>query len=87
MAAHLNENSLRNKFDLLVDQTNSSPGALNIFEVKLSNPLPLGQFRFKRYAFAFSQEWESLVGGATVLMTVNTPFNYLPAETKSVERF
>ena len=48
--AHLNINSVRNKFDLLVDQIKGNVDVLVISETKLDDSFPADQFKVAGYA-------------------------------------
>ena len=52
--AHLNINSLRNKFDLIADQIKGNADVLAISEAKLDDSFPTGQFRIPGYESAFT---------------------------------
>ena len=79
--------SLRDKFDLLEDQAKWNADVFDIFETKLNEAFPSGQFRFKKYTSPFNLDRGTPVGEPLVLVRKDTPFNYLSAETKCAEGF
>ena len=49
VVAHLNINSLRNKFDYLIEQITGNIDILMISETKLDSSFPMGQFLINGY--------------------------------------
>ena len=75
VVAHININSLRNKFGLLVDQVKGNIDVLMISETKIDDSFPLGNFH------------DSLVGGILLYDTEDIPTNLMEVETKLIEGF
>ena len=61
--AHLNINSLRNKFDSLIEQITWNIDILIISETKLDTSFPTGQFLINGYSELFRTDQNSQVGG------------------------
>ena len=61
--AHLNINSLRNKFDSLIEQITWNIDILIISETKLDTSFPTGQFLINGYSELFRIDQNSQVGG------------------------
>ena len=55
IVAHLNINSLRNKFEFLIQQTEGKIDILIISETKLDESFPVGQFLIKGVSTPFDQ--------------------------------
>ena len=60
---HLNINSVRNKFDLLVDQTNGNFDIMVISETKLDELFPNGQFKIPGYVLPCRLGYNQFGGG------------------------
>ena len=56
IAAHLNINSLRNKFDSLMNQIKGNVDILVISETKLDESFPVGQFKIPGFATPFCRD-------------------------------
>ena len=69
VVAHININSLRNKFELLFHQVKGIIDVLMISETKIDDSFPLGNFH------------DSLVGGILLYDTEDIPTNLMDAET------
>ena len=79
---HININSLRNNFELLVDQVKGNISVLMIFETNLDDSFPLGNF-----LIAYRLDRDSLDGGILLYVRENIPLNLLEVETKPIEGF
>ena len=78
--AHLNINSLRNKFDLLADQIKGNVDVLAISERKLDYSLPSGQFKIPIYASPFRLDRNQNGGGILVFVREDIPLKFLSCE-------
>ena len=85
--AHLNINSLRNKFDLLIDQIKGNVDVLVISETKLDDSFPTGQFKILGYASPFRLDRDENGGGIMVFVREDIPVKFLSSENKPIEAF
>ena len=74
--AHLNINSLRNKFDLLADQIKGNVDVLAILETKLDDSFPAGQFEIPGYAPPLRLDRNQNGGGILVFVREDIPVNF-----------
>ena len=65
--AHLNINSLRNKFDALVDQIKGDADILVISETKLDESFSEGQFKIPGFTSPFRRDRNDFGGRIMVL--------------------
>ena len=63
VVAHLNINSLRNKFDYLIEQITGNIDILMIWQTKLDSSFPIGQFLINGYSEPFRIDRNSQGGG------------------------
>ena len=61
--AHIYVNSLRNKFELIVDQVKRNIDALMITETKIDDSFPIGNFLIGGFSKPYKLDCDSLVGG------------------------
>ena len=85
--AHLNINSLRNKFDLFKDQIKGNVDVLVISETKLDDSFPTGQFKIPGYASPFRLDRDENGGGIMVFVREDIPVKFLSSENKPIEAF
>ena len=85
--AHININSLRNKFELLVDQVKGNSDILMIFETKIDDSFPLGNFLIGGFSKRYSLDRDSLGGGILLYAGRDIPTNLIKVETKPIEGF
>ena len=71
--AHINKNSLRNKFELLVDQVKGNIDVLMISETKIDDSSPLGNFLTCRFSKPYRLDRDSLGGGILLYVREDTP--------------
>ena len=83
--AHININSLRNKFELLVDQVNGNIDVLTISETKIDDSFPLG--KIGGFSKPYRLDRDSLGGGILLYVREDIPSNLLGVETKPIEAF
>ena len=82
--AHLNINSLRNKFDLLADQIKGNVDVLAILETKLEDSLHAA---IPSYASPFRLDRNQNGGGILVFVREDIPVKFLSSEEKPIEVF
>ena len=82
---HLNINSLRNKFDALVDQINGNVDILVIPETKLDELFPKGQFKIPGLTSPFQWDRNEFGYGIMVFVREHIPSKVISKETLSKE--
>ena len=85
--AHLNINSLRNKFDLLADQIKGNVDVLAIPETKLDDSFPAGQCKILGEASPFRLDRHQNGSGILVFVREDIPLKFLSSEEKPIEAF
>ena len=85
--AHININSLRNKFELLVDQVKGYIDVLMISETKIDDSFPLGNFLIGGFSKPYSLDRDSLGGGILLYAGRDILTNLTEVETKPIEGF
>ena len=83
--AHLNINSLRNKFDALVDQIKGNFDILVKSETKFDESFPEGQFKVPSFTLSFRRDRNELGGGIMVFVREDIPSKVISKETLSKE--
>ena len=83
--AHLNINSLRNKFDTLVHQIKGNVDVLVISETKLDESFPEGQFKIPGFATPFRRDRNEFGGGIMVFAREDIPSKLISKETLDIE--
>ena len=83
--AHLNINSLRNKFDSLVRQIKGNVDILAISEIKLDESFPEGQFKIPGFRSPFRRDRNEFGGGVMVFVRKDIPSKVISKETLSTE--
>ena len=78
--AHLNINSIRNKFDQLSDMIKGHIDVLMISESKLDNSFPDGQFLIERYSAPFRQDQNKPCGSIMLFVHIDIPANLLSVD-------
>ena len=81
---HLNINSIRNKFDILVDQIKGNVDIMVISETKLDESFSNGQFKIPGYALPFRLDRNQFGGGIMVFVREDIPSRVLSLN-KSIE--
>ena len=79
--AHLNINSLRSKFENLVDQVPDNIEILMILKTKLDDSFPVGQFLIKRYSSPYMLDRYSQEGGIMLFVMEDVPSKLLTIES------
>ena len=85
--AHININSLRNKFELIVDQVKGNIDVLIISETKIVHSFPLGNFLIGGFSKTTKLDRDSLGGGILLYVREDIPSNLLEVERKPIEGF
>ena len=83
--AHLNINSLRNKFDTLVNQIKGNGDVLVISETKLDESFLEGQFKISGFATPFRRDRNEFGGGIMVFVREDIPSKLISKETLDIE--
>ena len=84
---NININSLRNKFELLVDQFKGNINVLTIFETKIDDSFSLGDFLIGGFSKPYKLDCDSLGGGIFLYVREDIQSNLLEVETKPIEGF
>ena len=85
--AHININSLRNMFELFVDQVKGKIDVLMISETKIDVTFPLGNFLIDGFSKPYRLDRDSLGGGMLLYVREDIPTNLIEVETKPIEGF
>ena len=85
--AHIDINSLRNKFELLVDQVKGNIDVLMISETKIDDSFPLANFLIGGFSKPYRLDRDSLGEGILFYVREDIPSNLLEVETKPIEGF
>ena len=83
--AHLNINSLRNKFDNLVDQIKGNVDILVISETKLDASFSVGQFKIPGFKTPFRRDRNKHGGGIMVFVREGISSKLISNETLCIE--
>ena len=87
VVAHININSLRNKFDYLIGQITGNIDILMISPTKLDNSFPIGQFLINGYSEPFRIDRNSQVGGIMLYVRGDILSKLLGVERSPTEWF
>ena len=74
--AHLNINSLRNKFEILVDQIKGKVDLLMVSETQLDESFPQGQFKISGFGRPFRHDSNSKGGGIMLFFCEDIPAKF-----------
>ena len=85
--AHLNINSLRNKFEFLVDQIKGKVDLLMVAETKLDKSFPQGQFKISGFSRPFRLDRNSNGGGIMLFVREDIPAKLIFTEVSPIEGF
>ena len=85
--AHININSLRNKFELLVDQIKGNINVVVISEIKIDDSFPLENVPAGGFCKPYRLHRVSLGGGILLYVREDIPTNLFEVETKPIEGF
>ena len=87
VVVHLNLNSLRLKFDSLAQKTTSNVDILMIFETKLDNSFPEGQFLIEGYSKPCRNDRNYHGGGIILYVRADIPSKLLSSVLLPIEVF
>ena len=82
ICAHLNINSVRNKFDLLSDIIKNNIDILMISETKLDSSFPNGQFQIHGYSEPYRLDRNGNGGGILVFIREDIPTKLIDSQMK-----
>ena len=85
--AHLNINSIRNKFDQLVNGIKGNIDVLMISETKLDDSFPSMQFLIEGYGPPYRLDRNSHGGGILVYVREDIPCKLIPMKNCTIEGF
>ena len=85
--AHLNVNSLRNKFEFLKEQIQDNIDMLMISETRKDVSFPIGQFLLNGYSTSFRQDRNAHGGGILLYVREDIPSKLLLVEENLIEGF
>ena len=83
--AHLNKNSLGNKFDILADQVTGNVDVMVISETKIDDSFPGSQFKIPGYSSPFHLVRDQNCGGTLVFVCEDITAKFLSFEDKPIE--
>ena len=83
--AHLDINSLRNKFNILTDQITGNVDIMVISETKLDDSFPESQFKIPGYSSPFRLDRDQNGGCITVFVCEDITAKFLSFEDKPIE--
>ena len=86
LLAHINTNSIRNKFNQLVSYIKDNIDVLMISETKTDNSFPAIQFNIEGYCIYILDRSE-YGGGILVYVQEDIPSKLIPMQSSSVEGF
>ena len=85
--AHLNINSLRNKFEFLISLIDDNIDILMISETKLDQSFPTNQFMIKGFSAPFCLDRNDKGGGIILCIREDIPSRLVSTESSQVEIF
>ena len=85
--AHLNINSLQNKFDFLVDQIKVKDDLLMISETKLDESFPHSQFKISGFSKPFRLDRNCNGGGIMLFIREDIPAKLIFTKVSPIEGF
>ena len=85
--AHININSIRNNFDILVQQITNNVDVFIISETRLDNSFPEGQFLIPGYSSPYRFDRNCQWGGIILYVRENIPSKHLSIENQPIESF
>ena len=74
---HLNINSIRNKFELLSEQSKGNVDVLMISETKIDDSFPVGQFLIEGFCTPYKLDRNSKDGGILLYAREGIPSNLI----------
>ena len=86
--AHVNINSIRNKFEFLSTQVKGNKDVLMVSETKIDDSVPVGNFVIDGLSTPYRVDCDSNGGGIMLYVRENIPSNLLAADEKNhIESF
>ena len=83
--AHFNINSIRNKFDLLLEQIKGNVDVLMISETKIDDSFPVGQFLIEGFCTPYRLDRNSKGGGILLYVMKDIPSNLITKDINPIE--
>ena len=84
--AHLNINSIRNKFEFLAEQIKGKTDILMISETKINESFPQGNFLIDGFSTPYRLDHDSKGGGYIFFIYgEDIPSNFLVSDNRSIE--
>ena len=87
ISAHLNINSIRNKFELLSEQIKGNVDVLVILETKIDDSFSVGQFLIEGFCTPYRLDRNSKGGSILLYVREDTPSNLITVDTSPIEKF
>ena len=87
ISAHLNINSIRNKFELLSEQIKGNVDVLMISETKIDDSFPVGQFLIEGFCTPYRLDRNSKGGGILLYVREDIPSNLISMDISPIESF
>ena len=85
--AHLNINSLRNKFEMLSDQIKGNIDVLPVSATKIDDSFPIGNLLIDGFSTPYRLDRNSNGHGLMLFVREDIPSNLVEAEPKPIEGF
>ena len=85
--AHLNINSIRNKFEELISQVKGTVDVLMISETKIDDSFPIANFLIDGFSQPYRIDRNSSGGGIMLYVREDIPSNLLKIEFLPIEGF
>ena len=85
--AHLDINSIRNKFEELISQVKGTVDVLRISETKIDNSFPIANFLINGFSQPYRIDRNSSGGGIMLYVREDIPSNLLKVESLPIEGF
>ena len=85
--AHLNINSIRNKFEELISQVKGTVDVLMISETKIDDSFPIANFLIDGFSQPYRIDRNSFGGGIMLYVREDIPSNLLKVESLPIEGF
>ena len=85
--AHLNINSIRKTFEMLLDQIKGDIDVLLVSETKIDDSFPNGNFLIDRFSKPYRLDRNSNGGGSIFFVREDIPSNLVEAQAKPIEGF
>ena len=83
--AHMNINSIRNKFGLFSDQVRGNVDVLIVSETKIDDNFPIANFLIHGFSLPYRLDHDSKDCGIMLYITENIPSNFLATDEEPIE--